>query len=155
MSILSICLLLLLGIVLLLAEFLVIPGVTIAGIAGTIILIGGIFCGYYYHSVSTGNYIFIGAIAVLLVSFIFALKTKSWQRYGLESEITGKVGGIESDKISIGDIGLSNSKLSPIGKATFNDTTFEVSSEGGYIDQNRELIVTRIIGNKIYVVTKN
>ena len=155
MSVLSICILILLGIVLLLAEFLVIPGITVAGIAGTLLLIGGIFCGYFYHPVTTGNYIFIGTLVLLAGSFTIALKSKSWQRYGLSAEITGKVGGIDNDKIKTGDTGMSISKLSPIGKAVFNETTFEVSSEGGYIDQNRELIVTRIEGNKIFVIIKN
>jgi membrane-bound ClpP family serine protease len=155
MSVLSICILILLGIVLLLTEFLVIPGITVAGIAGTLLLIGGIFCGYFYHPVATGNYIFIGTLVLLAVSFTIALKSKSWQRYGLSAEITGKVGGIDSEKIKTGDTGMSTSKLSPIGKAIFNETTFEVSSEGGYIDQNRELIVTRIEGNKIFVIIKN
>ena len=60
MTVFVIVLLLLLGIVLLLLEFLVVPGVTIAGIGGVIMMGGGIYlayttiwqyCGTYYSTI--------------------------------------------------------------------------------------------------------
>ena len=59
MSILSIVLLIILGFILLFIEFLIIPGITIAGIAAFLVLATAIFFGYYEHGVTTGNYILL------------------------------------------------------------------------------------------------
>jgi len=155
MSVISIILLILLGILLLMVEFLVIPGITIAGIGGFLMVAGGIFCGYYFHSVTIGNYILGGTGVSMLAIFITALKTKTWQRFGLKSTIDGKVSGIDKESLQPGTIGKTVSKLSPIGKALINDKLYEVRSDGSYIDNGETIIITRVEGNKIFVETKN
>ena len=79
MSITAIALIILLGIFLLMIEFLVIPGVTVAGIAGTLLIIGGVYAGYFFYQTPEGNYILLGSIVLIAGVFIFALKTKTWQ----------------------------------------------------------------------------
>ena len=155
MSVLSIIILIVFGILLLLVEFLIIPGITVAGIAGFLFVCGGIFLGYYYHEPATGNYILIGTVGFMAISFTLALKSKTWQHFGLDATIEGKVGKTVDDVIKAGDIGVTISKLSPIGRAMINNKQTEVRSEGKYIDQNCEIYVSRIEGNRIYVETKN
>ena len=74
---------------------------------------------------------------------------------GLRTSIEGRVGGIEEDKVHKGDTGTTISRLNPIGKAIINDATFEVRSNGGYINQGTEVKVLRIDGNKIFVEPLN
>jgi membrane-bound ClpP family serine protease len=155
MSILSIVLLILLGILLILVELLVIPGITVAGIGGFLMIAGGVFCGYYFHGSTTGNYILLGTGVTLILLLVLALKLKTWQRFGLKSTIEGKVSGIDKEIIKPGDEGKTVSRLAPIGKAMIHDKLFEVRSDGSYINSSTNIIITRIEGNKIFVETKN
>lgn len=151
MTITAIVLFILLGIVLILIEFLVIPGVTVAGIFGTLLIIGGVFAGYYYHEAPYNHYLLAGSVVALTILFIFAFNSKTWKKFGLRSEIDSKVGQVDEEKIKIGDAGKTISRLAPIGKAMINEEVFEVRSFGHVIDQNNEITVAKIDGNKIYV----
>ena len=78
MSPLAIILLILLGILLLLIEFLIIPGVTIAGIGGFILIAGGIFSAYHFHDVKFGNITVASTVLVIIIIFFFALRSRTW-----------------------------------------------------------------------------
>jgi membrane-bound ClpP family serine protease len=156
MSILAIALLILLGIILILIELLVVPGISVAGIGGVLLIIGGIVLGYHFHGTTAGNYILLASGVLMILLVVLALKLKTWQRFGLQSTIDSKVGVLKTEEIKEGDEGISISRLAPIGKAMFNEKLFEVHSEGEYIDENQPIIVIRISGNnKIFVKTKN
>ena len=49
---------------------------------------------------------------------------------------------------------MTISRLAPSGKAIFNGETVEVASEHGLIDENREVVVVKVEGNKIFVKLK-
>ena len=155
MSILAIALLILLGIILILIELLVVPGISVAGIGGFLLIIGGIILGYHFHDARAGNFILLSTALAMVLLVVLALKLKTWQRFGLQSTIDGKVGVLKEEEIRIGSVGETISRLAPIGKAMFNEKLFEVHSEGEYIDEHMSVIVTRINGNKIFVETKN
>jgi membrane-bound ClpP family serine protease len=151
MSIFLIALLIFIGIVLFLVEFLIIPGISLAGIAGFLTLAGGVFCGYYYHGVKVGSLILLIAACVMFFIFYIAFKFKTWQRMSLNAMVDGKVGTLEENSIHIGDEGITISKLRPIGNAMIGDKIFEVRSEGNYIDSNTKIRIKAIDGNKILV----
>ncbi len=155
MSILSIVILIILGFILLLIEFLIIPGITIAGIAAFVLLATGVFFGYHSHGIITGNYILLSTGIGMIIFFVFILKLKTWKRLGLKSEINSRVGTVDGESIHTGDVGKTVSRLAPMGKAMINDILWEVRSEGGYVNANSEITVIRIEGNKIFVETKN
>jgi len=155
MSILTIILLILLGFLLFLVEFFIIPGISIAGIAAFLLVAAGVFLGYFYHGVTTGNYILLGTGIGMIIFFVVVLKLKTWQHVGLKSEIDSRVGTVDKELIHVGDIGKTVSRLAPMGKALINDILWEVSSEGGYVNTDIEIKVIRIEGNKIFVETKN
>ncbi len=70
MTILIIIFLVILGLFLLLLEFVVIPGITIAGIGGVIMLIGSVYLGFTEYSVVGG-----------LVTLLSILVTAPWMFY--------------------------------------------------------------------------
>lgn len=154
MSILAIALLILLGIILILIELLVVPGISVAGIGGFILIVGGIVLGYYFHGTTTGNYILLTSGLVMIFLIVLALKLKTWQRFGLQTTIDSKVGVLEEEDIKVGDTGETISRLAPIGKAMVNEKIFEVHSDGEYVDEHKPVVVTRISGNKIFVESK-
>lgn len=53
--------------------------------------------------------------------------------------------------LNIGDKGQTISSLKPIGKALFQENEIEVSSNGGFVNENIEIEIIRIESNKIFV----
>lgn len=154
MSILAIVLLILIGFLLLFIEFLIIPGITIAGIGALLLIGGGIFCAYFFHGITPGNYVLLSTGSGIILFFVFVLKLKTWKRFGLKSEIGGRVGTLDESAVTVGDSGIAVSRLAPIGKAMFNNIQYEVRSEGTYIDAHKEVTIISIEGNKIFVELK-
>jgi membrane-bound ClpP family serine protease len=72
----------------------------------------------------------------------------------LKTEISGKVNEIDSTKVQAGDSGISVSRLTPGGKALINDEYYEVHTNGEFIDQESEIVVTHLADNKIFVKRK-
>lgn len=136
-----------------LVEFLIIPGISFAGIGGFLAIAGGVFCGYYFHGAAIGSLNLLVSSLFMTLMFYLAFKYKTWQKMSLNTVIDGKVGILEENIVQIGDEGLTTSKLSPIGNAMINDRVYEVRSEGNYIDSNKRIRIKHIDGNKIFVET--
>jgi membrane-bound ClpP family serine protease len=153
MSIFSISVLIFIGILLFLVEFLIIPGISFAGIGGFLAIAGGVFCGFYFHGASVGGLILLISTIIMSLAFYLAFKYKTWQKLSLNATVDGKVGTLEENIINIGDEGTTISKLSPIGNALINDKIYEVRSEGSYIDSKKSIRIKHIDGNKIFVET--
>ena len=62
MSLTAIIFLIVLGIILFYVEFLIVPGVTIAGIAGAICIVVGIYFGYKEYGAPGGHYILVATV---------------------------------------------------------------------------------------------
>jgi len=151
MSLLAIILLIVLGLVLLLIEFAVIPGITIAGIGGFLLLIISVYIAFISYG-NVGGFITLAVVLVAAPLMIFYFfKSRSGKKMILESQIDGKVEYIEQGKIAIGDIGKSIGRLAPSGKAKINGEVVEAHSTGVFIDHNTEIIVMKILSNKIIV----
>jgi membrane-bound ClpP family serine protease len=95
-----------------------------------------------------------GTIFFTILTIYLALKSKTWNRIMLKTEISGKVNEIDSTKVQAGDSGISVSRLTPGGKALINDEYYEVHTNGEFIDQESEIVVTHLADNKIFVKRK-
>lgn len=155
MSVGVIITLVIVGILLLLVEFLIIPGVTVAGIVGSLLIIGGVVSGYYFHPFKIANFILLGTIVLLLLFFILAFKTKTWQKLGLKSEIDSHATQDVAELFDVGDTGKTVSRLAPIGTIMINESLVEARSLGGFIDPNTEIVIIRKEKNKLFVEPKS
>lgn len=155
MSIFAIILLILLGLVLLLIEFAVIPGVTIAGIGGFLLLAASVYISFSEYGTGAGflTLTFVLVASPLMVYYLF--KSKSGKKMILESKIGGKVETINDSKINVGDTGKSIGRLAPMGKVKVNGEIIEAQSTGSFIDQNKEIKILKILSNKIIVEPLN
>jgi membrane-bound ClpP family serine protease len=152
MSPIAIALLILLGILLLLIEFLIIPGVTIAGIGGFILIAAGIFSAYRLHGTKFGNITVAITVLVLIIIFSFVLRSRTWKRIALNTKISGSVDNIKKErKFTVGEKGKTITRLAPIGKAIFNDRIIEAKSLSGYIDENTEVEIIKIQNTNVIV----
>ncbi len=154
MTLTIIALIILLGLVFMLLEVLVVPGTTFVGIIGILLMVVGIYFAYTQHSTLMGHYFLGGSVVLSLVVIYLALKSDTWKKATLSAELTGKVNTIEQDKVKVGDEGKAISRLTPMGKALINENYYEVESRGGYVDENSDIVVVKISGNKIYVNPK-
>jgi membrane-bound ClpP family serine protease len=151
MSLLAIILLILLGLLLLLIEFAVIPGITIAGIGGFLMLIGSVYIAFTTYGTSGG---FITLTIVLIaapVMIYYFFKSKQGKKMILESSILGKVETINEEKLKVGDIGKSIGRLAPSGKVKVNGEVVEAQSTGSFIDPQTDVKIVKINTNKIIV----
>lgn len=151
MTIFIIILLLVLGVVLLLLEFLVLPGVTVAGIGGIVMIVGGIYLSYHHYGSSVGHLTVLGSIVFSLFSLWIALKSGTWNKIMLKTEIDSKVEKLEDNSVIVGDEGICLSRLAPMGQVRINNQIIEAKSTGVYIDEKTPVVVIKIV-DKIIVV---
>lgn len=151
MTAFAIILLILLGLLLLLIEFAVIPGVTIAGIGGFILLGISVFIAFseYGNGIGFLTLTFVLIASPLLIYYFF--KSKSGKKMMLETFVDGKVESVDNAKISAGDTGKTIGRLAPSGKVKVNGEIVEAQSTGAYVDHNTEIKVLKILTNKIIV----
>jgi len=148
--------LILVGLFLFVVEFLLIPGITIAGIGGVGFLIAGIILAYTGHGNTAGHITLISTIVATAFTVAMALRSKTWNRFMLNTNVESSVDNPTSNEsIKAGDVGTTISRLTPMGKARINDIVVEAKSTGAYIDQKTEVEVIRIEGSKVIVKPKN
>jgi membrane-bound ClpP family serine protease len=80
MSVLGIILLILLGVLLFLVEFFIIPGVTIAGIGGALVLGVAVFASYRTYGTTIGTYTLLTVLVISVLTLVLALRSKTWKR---------------------------------------------------------------------------
>jgi len=144
-----------LGILLILLEFFVVPGVTVAGVGGLILLILGIYFSYSNYGVTTGNTILLATFGAIGLIFYVAYRTGAWKKITLSTEVKSKSKPDVKLNVKIGDIGKTISRLAPMGTVMINNDLFEASSKGVFIDEDTEIEIIRIKNNKIIVKPKN
>lgn len=145
--------LILIGILGLVLEFLVVPG-GIVGIISALVIAGGIGIAYYKYGVLAGNITLIVTVIGILTGLFFLLRSRTWKKLMLNTQIDSKVNEVDEAKIKAGSEGVTVSRLAPGGKASFDGEIAEVFSAHDFIDENQEIIVLKVEGNKITVKHK-
>lgn len=134
-----------LGILFMLIEIFLLPGISIAGIAGAIFLVGGIVYSYMFLGSTAGNITLAASAVALGATFFGLLKSKSLERISLNTNIEDKVDNSYLLKIAIGDTGIAISRLNPIGKILVNDVEAEGKSfDGEFIEEDTEIVVIKV-----------
>ena len=151
MSVTIIIILILLGLALMVVEVVVLPGITVAGIAGVLLIGCSIFFTYRWFGNTAGTLTLIGTGMLFIVFLIYALRAKTWDKLSLHSEIDSRVNVVDTNHIKPGDKGMTVSRLAPIGKIIIHDQIMEGKSEFGLIDENREIEVVHVNESTIIV----
>ena len=157
---LAIALLIVFGIMLLLIEFLVVPEITIAGIGGLAMMAGAVYMGYANYGVETGTYILIGNLIAIIIALSYALRSNTWRKFMLNSEITSHAfdkteeESDEAHTVVPGDSGIAVSRLNPIGKVFVRDVYMEGKALNIYIDPQTEIEVVKVFPNQLVVKPK-
>lgn len=152
----SVILLVLLGLLLIVVELIFMPGTTVAGIAGAIILMFGVYLSFSWFGRDVGLLTLGGASFTTVILLVYAFKAGTWKKFALKGSNTGKVNEGLLEHLKEGDTGVATSALRPMGKAEFKDQEYEVSTNGFYAEPGTEIRVVKIdSSNKIIVESLN
>ncbi len=157
-----------LGVICILIEIFVVPGVGVFGIGGLLLLIGGVVLTsqtfvipsnpYQYARMSESLWTVIVACGslvagVLLLRFLLP-NTKLFGHLHLATPDAAVVNQREQmvDFLHlVGQTGLAVTPLRPAGKARFGDEIYGVISEGSAISEGEAVRVLEVFGNRIVV----
>lgn len=147
--------LLFLGVLLILAEIFLLPGITIAIVGGAIFLGGGLFYAYTNLGAEGGNIALVITVVTFLFTFFWFIKSKAINKIGLKTDIDSTVADKKlMDEIKEGDEGITVSRLNPIGKVKVNQLTVEAKSLGDFVDDGVEVVVLKVYPTQIVVKEK-
>lgn len=155
MDIFIVVVLLLLGIFLILAEIFLLPGVTLAIVAGIAFSAGGIYYSYSQLGFMAGNITVVSSVVLFGVIFFWLLKSKALDKIALKTDIKSTVADKESLNIKEGDEGITLSRMNPIGKVRVNDVTMEAKTLGDFLDEDQEIVVLKVFPTQLIVQQKS
>lgn len=128
-----------LSISLLLLEIFLIPGVTVAGIIGGLIMIAGFIGAIYLWGLAPAILYLVINLVVLGLLIYYFIKSKAIDRIALKKELEG---GLEQPLPSLGDRGVAISRMNLYGTVFINGVEYEAKAESEYIDEGTGVVVT-------------
>jgi membrane-bound serine protease (ClpP class) len=162
------------GVILLAVEIFVLPGFGIAGFAGIFFLFVGIllsFQGFVLPSpdlpwqadklvqnllMVTGSTIGSLILIILFFKFVFPKIGTFVNGPYLKADLKDATSVDRQKQLPhSGDTGITVTLLRPSGKADVNGETWDVISEGDFIEKNVPVVISEVIGNKIVVKRSN
>ena len=141
--------LIIIGLLLLFAEILLIPGVGFAGILGLVSLGGSCFYAFNQMGGTVGAIVTAVNVALVVGLSIYVLRAKTWKRLSLDTNIDSKA--VADTGLAVGDRGVTVSRLAPMGSARFDTELIEVKALEGFVDPEVEVEVVLMEDGKIYV----
>ena len=143
--------LVLLGILMMLIEFLITPGMGFAGIVGLASFVGACVYAFIVEGTQTGTIVTAVVAVIVVILFIWMLRGKSWKKLEQKEQIDVKT-NTDVEKVAIGDKGITLSRLVPIGKVKFEKVTCEVhNADGTFVDPGVEVEVIAVEDNEVIV----
>lgn len=140
------------GLLLLGVELIIIPGFGVAGILGVCSIAASCWIAFAKISTTAGIVVLLVNIVLVVISTIYMLRSKTWKKLSLETNINSKVDLAPLEKgISVGDSGVALTRLAPAGKVRIGDNTVEAFTRDTLVEPGRNVTVSSIDGNKIYV----
>lgn len=141
----------LLGVVLMLTEILLVPGIGIAGVLGLLAQGGACFYAFSTFGHTAGWIVTLVNVLLVIAFLVFVLRARTWKRFTLSAKIDSKVQPDPDSVLAIGDKGRTVTRLSPIGTARIEGRTYEVKSLEGMLDSGVDVEVVLIEDNKVIV----
>ncbi len=143
------------GLLFLVAELVLLPGVSIGAILALVSYGGAIYIAFRDYGPLAGG---IVVAVVLILSFaatVVSLRSKTWRRFSLKQKVDSSVEMPEPvpAECEVGDRGVTLSRLSPMGKVEIGGKIYEAKSMDSYIDPRREVEVVGFENFSVIVKT--
>ncbi len=157
----------LVGVLLVLAEVFVIPGFGVVGIAGLVLMVGGLILSllpnrdFSFEPVS-GNQLQVALLTVLVAivgsaALIIYLSSKIgapglFKNLALNKSIDDEYVGVSTEENSlVGKVGVAETVLCPSGRVKVDGESYGAVSENGYVEEEEEVVVKRVSMGNLYV----
>lgn len=148
---LTILVLILLAILFLLAELVLLPGVTLSGILSLVCGGTAIYLAFTNLGMTIGWIIVAVTLALALLTVIVSLRSKTWQRLALKQQVTSSAAEPIEEQVAIGSQGYALSRLSPMGKVEIEGRVYEAKLLSGYADPKSRVEVVGYENSNIIV----
>ncbi len=79
------------------------------------------------------------------------MRSKTLDRLSLKKDITSKVDRTAEERVKVGDVGVTTTRLALIGYAEINGDIVEVKSIDGFLDEKTSIVVNRITNGVLMV----
>ena len=143
--------LIVLGALFLLAELVLLPGVTIGTILSLICYAGAIYLAFTVYGTTIGIVVIAIVVVLSLLTTVFSLRAKTWQRFSLKQNIDSVSSESPDKEVKIGERGVAVSRIAPMGKVEIAGKCYEAKSADVLIDQREEVEVVGFENNSIVV----
>ncbi|BDD02874.1 NfeD family protein [Aureibacter tunicatorum] len=139
------------GLFLIIAEIIFIPGTTFVGLLGFALSVAGIIVSYKILGSTVGNYVLAGTLVLNLTAIYFSFKSGVWNKFALHKSNPAKVNKIETHELEIGQSGICLSDMKPIGNIEIEGKRFEARTKGEFLDSGTKIKIIRFDKHKIIV----
>lgn len=151
MSVLILVLILAGAVVLLALELFILPGLTLAGVASAILYFFGIYFAFAELGYTEGIFTIIASLLSVILTIRWFMKSKRLEEYALKETIADPINVAEKLNLQVGQQGITLTRLSLVGNASFNGLPVEVYSTEGLIEEQTPIEIVRIEKATIYV----
>jgi len=143
--------LLLIGLILVIAEILFVPGTTIVGIIGVLVTAVGIYYAFVTFDNKIAGIVLVATLTLNFAALVYGFRTGAWKKFALKTAINSRAFDNRLAGLEVGMQGIAVSDIKPIGKADIADGIYEVKSESGFISVGTTLFITKLENNTIII----
>ena len=143
--------LILVGILLMLVEMLLVPGVGVAGIFSLLSFFAACWYSFAGIGYDEGWWVTVAVLLLLVVMTVVILRKRTWRHFELKTEVTSRVNE-ESSLVKPGDRGVAQTRLAPMGTGRFDAVSCEVkSADNNMVAAGTPIEVTAVEDNQVFV----
>ena len=140
-----IILLILLGVLFLVAELVLLPGVSLGALFALVCYGSAIYTAFADYGPFTGGIVVLIILALSFVATVLSLRSKTWQRFSLKQKIESSSMPLPDNEVKAGDRGVAVSRLAPMGKVKIGGrNSTEAKSTDVHIDQRSTVEVVGV-----------
>ena len=137
-----ILILVLIGVLLLVAELVLLPGISVAGIGSLLAFGAAIFYAFIQYGVLIGLVTLTAAVLLSVLAVFISLRANTWQRLSLKATIDStSTPTPQQNNILVGQTGTTLTRLAPMGKVRVGEVTAEAKTIDGYINPRQSVEV--------------
>ncbi len=144
-------LLLLLGLLFLVAELLLLPGVSVGALLALLCDGSAVYLAFDRFGTTTGLVVLAVCLAGSLLVTVVSLRARTWQRFSLKQQIRSSSTPLPSETLRTGMRGIACSRLAPMGRVEIGGRCYEAKSTGAYLDPQTKVEVVGFENSNVIV----
>ena len=155
MELFIIILLIVIGLFLVVAEVLLLPGLTVAAIGALAAFVVSVIMTYNNFGLAASFWVLFGTIILAIVTLLLSLRAKTLRKLSLHSTIDSAVSDKAEHIVALGAEGITQTRLAPMGSVLVDGKIMEAKTYDGYVNPRTPVIVTGFENSVVVVSVKN